>query len=103
MMPVLDYVLDGDGAWPDLAAKAAAGRVIEAMGERARISLAALPGGTVGGHASVTIRIDLEDGRAVLCETTLRLLYGAVRAIVLRHGEPWMQPGPPAPTEATDG
>ena len=91
VMASLTVKLHGDSAWPDLVAKQAAGTLLNAMGEAVRWELAALPGGTAAGRASVSLRIDLPDGRTLLSETTLRLLYSAVRAIVAAHGEPWMQ------------
>lgn len=54
-------------------------------------TIGGLRGGMVGGdgtpRTSVMVRIPLPDGRTVIAETSLRLLYAAVRAIAIRHGQ----------------
>jgi hypothetical protein len=77
-MPGLDLHLSGDNAWPELKEK----EVIRAYVN----GIAALPKGTVEGRPSVTVRIDLPDGRTVLAETTLRLLLRAAEALAARYG-----------------
>lgn len=88
-MPMIELKLDGDGAWPDLAT-VPPDRLINLMtgatGRDTRIGLACLPSGTVGGRPTVTIRIDLPDGRVLLTETTLRVLGAAVDAMRARYG-----------------
>lgn len=73
----LKIIHDGDNCWPDLAEKIERGEVIHLAG--VGLELALLPGGMSSGAASVSLRIDLPDGRTVICETSLALLEGAVR------------------------
>lgn len=65
-------VVAGDGAWEELKAKAEAGQLIH-LADAATIGIAHLAGGMSSGRASLTIRLDLPDGRTVLAETSLRL------------------------------
>lgn len=75
----LNIVLDGDGAWPDLATIGyTPGRIV---------AVALLPNGTARGRASVTLRIETGDGTVILAQTTLRLLSTAMLAFVARVGE----------------
>lgn len=72
MVP-LRVIMDGDGCWSDLTEKGFKwGRITE---------IARLPRGTTSGKPSVTVRIELDDGRIVLGETTLALLGGAIDAM----------------------
>jgi hypothetical protein len=89
-MPTFDIKLDGDGVWPELGEKARQGKLIH-LGNDAVIGLGALAGGMSSGRASVAFRFDLPDGGVVLAETSLRALYTATKAIVIRHGEDFMQ------------
>lgn len=83
-MPVLNIIQDGDNCWPDLPEK----EVLNLMHTNAPpISLAALPGGMQSGRTSISIRIDLPDGRVLLTETSLRLLQVACRAFTARFGD----------------
>lgn len=80
-MPGLPLHIHGDQCWPDLADMAARledGRVIHLRGEG--LEMARLPGGMSSGNSSVTIRVNLPDGRVVLAETSLALLRMAVQA-----------------------
>jgi hypothetical protein len=76
----LNIIADGDGCWPDLNQKRAEGKLIDLMGNDTGpiLSLAKLDKGTVGGRSTVTLRIDLPDGKVVLTEVTVRLLKAAV-------------------------
>lgn len=86
-MPAIDLFLDGDGCWRDLPQLISEGKVIELMGNDApSIQFAALPGGMQSGRTSVTIRIELPDGKVLLTETSLALLAGAVDTIRARYG-----------------
>lgn len=71
-MPALSVITNGDNCWPDLKDK----RFV--VGNW--VGIARLPNGTVQGNATVTVRIELPDGRTVLAETTLALLSSAIRA-----------------------
>jgi len=71
--------LDGDGCWPDLKEKGwLRGKIT---------SVAAMPQGTNEGNPSVTIRGELEDGRVVLLETTMRLFNTCTSAFRGRFGD----------------
>lgn len=90
MPTAFDIRLDGDGAWPDLAQKQRAGKFVH-LGDGHTIGLAALSAGMTTGRASVAFRFDLPDGTAVLVETSLRNLWNATSALVVKYGEPHMQ------------
>ncbi len=79
-MIVMNVILDGDGCWPDLQDK----KIIRAVGLQA----AALRGGTREGSPSVAFRIDLEDGRTVIAETSLKLLLTASDLFRAKYGDP---------------
>lgn len=68
----LQVILHGDNCWPDLREKG--------FIEGRWTGIARLKNGTVGGNPTVTIRIELPNGRTVLAETTLALLSSAVKA-----------------------
>jgi hypothetical protein len=79
MIP-LSIILDGDGCWPDLVGKETINTTVDAV--------ATLPRGTESGKPTVTVRINLPDGRVVLAETTLGLFLSAADAFKARHGDP---------------
>jgi hypothetical protein len=78
-MPAIIIYLDGDGCWPDLKGKVGTDQVIHLGNGAPPIGFALFEIGTTSGKPSVTIRIDLPDGRTVLAETTLALLLNAAR------------------------
>jgi hypothetical protein len=85
-MPSLHLILDGEGAWPDLA-KAEA--VVIHLADDAVVAVAGLAGGMQSGKPSVAFRIDLpEDGHIVLWETSLALFLSAADALKARYGDP---------------
>lgn len=85
-MPSLKLILDGDRCWPDILNLYTERKIIDLMGKNAPpIQIAALPGGMASGKISVTIRLDLPDGRVLLTETSLQLLGGAVDAIRAKY------------------
>ena len=88
-MPSLTMIMDGDKCWPDLATPDGteiSDKVINAMGPDAKpIQVALLDSGMQSGRPSVTIRIDLKDGRTVLTETSLRLFVTAARAFAAKY------------------
>jgi hypothetical protein len=83
-MTVIELQLDGRGCWPDLTELEESGRLIDVMLSTSRLGLALVPGGMSSGAASVTIRVDLPDGRTVLTQTSLALLATSVRAMEAR-------------------
>lgn len=83
-MPAITVIVEGDGAWTDLNEK----EVINMMGNNVPpIQIAALPGGMASGKTSVTLRLDLPDGKVLMTETSFALLKAAVRAIEARYGQ----------------
>ena len=85
-MQMLDLVVQvtGDGAWPDLAGKEVIGydEIMQPL------QIAGLAGGLASGKPSVTLRVDLPDGRVVLAQTSLALLLTAADALRARYGDP---------------
>lgn len=77
--PIIDIKLQGDNAWPDLQDKG----VIHG-GSVWR--LVALRGGMASGRTSITLRLDLADGNAVIAETSVRAWLAA--ADILRANFP---------------
>jgi hypothetical protein len=75
-MPALDIIMDGDGCWPDLIRSG--GKVGDVDAEL--VAAALLIGGMQSGKSSVTLRLRMPDGNAVLAQTSLDLLEAAVRA-----------------------
>jgi hypothetical protein len=81
-MPILQIHPSAEGIWPDLQPLALEGQLLQAMGPDApAIEVALLRGGMVSGAPSVTIRINLPDGRVVLTETSLQLFLAAADAL----------------------
>lgn len=80
-MPSLDIKLDGDNCWPELRELVGTDRLIDVELK----AVALLPGGMASGKASVTLRIDLPDGRVVLAQTSADLFCAAARAFVGRQ------------------
>lgn len=78
MIP-LDIHLQGDNCWPDL--HGAGDKVIHAQLR----AIARFPMGMQSGKSAICVRIDLPDGRAVLAQTSLDLLRGAMLAIEARE------------------
>ncbi len=85
MACAIDIKLSGDGAWPDLAEKAAEGRLVH-LGDGTVIGISALAGGMSSGGVSVAVRVDLPDGTVVVAETSLRLFLAAADALRARYG-----------------
>jgi hypothetical protein len=84
----ISILLNRDGCWPDLIEKRKRGDLIDLMGSDVGniLSVAALPGGTVQGNTTVTLRLDLPDGKTVLTEVTLKLWRAALEAFEARYG-----------------
>lgn len=76
----LDLQMDGDGCWPDLKEKLAAGKL-----EAGTLTgMALLANGTESGKHTVTFRVEMPDGTTVTAETTLALLWMGVNAFKTR-------------------
>lgn len=97
-MPEIEIITNGEGAWPDLVSKRQRGKLIDAGSS---LRMAALPHGMQSGRASVTLRVDLPDGRTVVTQTSLRNLYNATMRLALAHGEDFMTKRD-GPTEALE-
>jgi hypothetical protein len=83
----INVILDGDGAWPDLAEKIGSGRVVH-LAEGSQIGICALPGGMASGRPSIAIRIDLPNGQTAVIETSWVVFGTAAAAIAGRYGWP---------------
>lgn len=68
--------LDGDNCWPDLKGRINTPQVIHVH----IYEIARLEAGMTSGKSSVTVRINLPDGKVVLAETSFALLRNAVLA-----------------------
>ncbi len=82
MASIIHLQLEGDGAFQDLRDKMDG--VIHLTGD---FTIAALTAGMVSGRPSLTLRLDLPDGRVVLQETSVRVFLAAATAIRARFGD----------------
>jgi hypothetical protein len=80
----MNIVLDGDGAFPELAKAKQEGRLVHVSDE---MTITALAGGMTSGATSVALIVKLPDGRMVFAETSLRLLLAAADAFRARYGD----------------
>ena len=72
-------------AWPELAA----GHTIFRLSDQSRmIQISGLDEGMSSGAPSVIIRLDIDDHRVVLAETSLKLFLTAADALRARFGDP---------------
>ncbi|MBA7553597.1 hypothetical protein ES705_46191 [subsurface metagenome] len=83
-MNIIKVILEGDNCWTDLAEKIKDGKVTWLRG--GNISIAALSKGMASGKPSISIRIDLPDGKVVIAETSMRLFLGAAEAFKAKYG-----------------
>lgn len=86
-MPTMPINLAYNAEWADeLHAKETAGTLIDLTGGSApTIQVAVVPRGMASGKPSVLLRIDLEDGRTILAETSASLFATAGRAVFARY------------------
>lgn len=83
---------NGEGCWPDPMQRP------ESVIEARLTSVARLPHGMASGKSSVTIRIDLPDGRIVLAETSLAIWNAVTQVFAGAEQQQAAQlPGAPAP------
>lgn len=73
-MNSVKVILEGDKCWPDLEEKIESGNLIHLPDPQMQI--AALSKGMTSGNPSVSIRIELPDGKTVLAETSMKLFLG---------------------------
>jgi len=78
----LNLYLEGDSVWPELKTLMEQGQILRVR----EMSIAALSGGMVSGKPSVAFRLDLEDGRIAVAETSLALLLTAADVLKARYG-----------------
>lgn len=95
-MPLLKILLQGDGAWPDLADRR--DDVVHLANDAPPIQVSVLDDGMESGAPSVSIRIDLPDGTIVIAETSLRLFLNAANLLSAAYPgyAPWQMRGPEA-------
>jgi hypothetical protein len=79
-VPIIHLILDGDNAWPELAAPDSG--VVHLPD--APWGLAAIEGGMASGLPSLALRLDLSDGRVVVAETSLAAWVAATVALRAR-------------------
>ena len=82
-MNIIKVILEGDGCWEDLADKIKSDKVIWLR--EGTISIAALSKGMKSGKPSVSIRIDLPDGRTLVAETSMRLFLKAAEVFKQKY------------------
>lgn len=75
----IKIITNGDGCWTDVSEKIINGDLIHLSNGNV-IEIAMLRNGTTSGKPSLSIRMNLPDGKVVLAETTLALFVAAARA-----------------------
>ncbi|MGH9249010.1 MAG: hypothetical protein ACRD0W_05780 [Acidimicrobiales bacterium] len=76
-MPTIDLDLTGDDAWPDLVTR----REVIQLPVAAVWRLAALEGGMGSGAASLALRLDIDNHRVVVAQTSLAAWIAATCAL----------------------
>ncbi|MEE9390573.1 MAG: hypothetical protein V3U91_04955 [Candidatus Aminicenantaceae bacterium] len=84
-MQAIKIILEGDRCWPDLKEKLNTEKLIHLRDTQ--IEIAALSKGMKSGKPSISMRIDLPDGKTVLIETSMRLFIGAAVAFEQRYAQ----------------
>lgn len=80
-MLAIHIIMNAEGCWSD----AVGDRLIH-LGEKSPpMQIALLNNGMVSGKPSVSIRLDLPDGKIVLAETSARLFVSAAKAFEARY------------------
>ena len=82
-MLTFNPILEPAKHWSDLLEK----EVIYLGNETSPVDIVAMPGGMTSGRTSISLRLDLPDGRVVIVETALYELARAVQTIQARFGE----------------
>jgi hypothetical protein len=80
MSALVSIFLQGDGCWPDLEEKRAAGLLTWSTAGATPTGIARMPGGMASGLSSVAFRFDLEGGRVLVIEAPMRLVRAAIDA-----------------------
>lgn len=69
-------IINTGGAWPELKTKMGSESLIDITGGNSiPWQVARIPNGTKEGNSSVIFRFDLPDGRVIVAETTMKLLF----------------------------
>lgn len=86
-MPVMILDLSGqEPTWPDIIER---GRTIIHLGQDAPpIRVSGLLGGMTSGAPSVAFRLDIDDERTVIAETSLKLFLDVATVLKAKFGEP---------------
>lgn len=87
----VDIHLRGDSCWQDLHKIRDAGNLVW-LTKPKLLAFARLPGGMQSGKSSVSIRIDLPDGKVVVAETSMRVFLSVADAF--RGADAGPPPGP---------
>ncbi len=82
-MLTFDTILEPEEHWDDLLDK----EVIYFGDQASPIEIVAMPKGMASGRTSISMRLDLPDGRVVIVETALSELANAVQKIQAHFGE----------------
>lgn len=82
-MNIIKVILEGDGCWEDLPDKIKSDKVIWLR--EGTISIAALSKGMKSGKPSISIRIELPDGKTLIAETSMRLFIATAEAFEQRY------------------
>lgn len=85
-MPSMNVRLDGDGCWPELPEKHKRGMLIDLMDDGTPIQFALLKKAMKSGKSSVTMRVDLPDGRTVLTQTSMDLFENGAKILMIGDG-----------------
>lgn len=81
MIPSINLELDGDNCWPDLNEK----ELINIMESGIPLRIAVLDNGMASGHPSITLRIDLPDGKVLLTQTSARVFCLVAKCIMDKY------------------
>lgn len=79
-MPLIRLILDGDNAFPDLKDKIGTDAVVH-LADETKWTIVRLQSGMTSGKNSLTLRIDLPDGRTLLAETSVAAFMATAAAL----------------------
>jgi len=82
-MNIIKLNLEGDGCWNDLKDKINTDQII--WMKDGVIHIAALSKGMKSGKPSISIRLNLPDGRVVVAETSMQLFLTAAAAMNIKY------------------
>lgn len=82
-MPALNIILDAEGCWPDISRRLQDKSAT--WDECKSLSVARLTGGMQSGADSVAIRLDMNDGKTHVVQTSMALFLAAADAFRARQ------------------